>query len=136
MFVKRTDLYCLISANSQSLSIPQIVLVRTLYKGIQNFISLTISLTCYFLTYRVVHNHLELRDVGMQKVKGFLFVMCLILIPDFIINYTRIGKECDQSWIAALHLILTHSAGTLNAIAYGYQQYAHMIERQRELLLG
>jgi len=135
VFVKRTDLYCVISANSKNLSLPMVVLVQTLYQGIQNVICLTISITCYFLTYCYAHNHWGIRNVRMQKVKGFLLVMFLILIPDLVINYTRIGVECDQSWIAVFHLVLTHSAGTLNAIAYGYEQYAYMIERRRERLV-
>jgi len=113
---------CFISYND-NISDAGKYIVRTIYECIPDLLCIGISLFCYYRTFKFLIN-----TAGREKYEnfqrfGYTFVMCLILLPGLIDNYYRVRHtNCEKSWLVVLHIVLTHSAGTLNALVYGWQQ--------------
>jgi len=120
-------LFCLISYNETS--IPEKLLVRTIYEGLRDIIYLIISVYCSFKIITTINNLMALQIVRKLQLFGYTFVLCLIVLPALFDNYFRIfNPGCEYHGLIALRVSLTHSAGTLNAIVYGIQQRVRINE--------
>jgi len=119
VMVKDTGLFCVLAYHSGA-SDSQKLIVRTVYDGIPAVVYIIISLICY-IRIRVSMNNLLGREArGRLQIFGYTFVMFLILVPRLIDNYLSIGDyhNCKFSGFLMFHLVLSYSAGTLNALVY------------------
>jgi len=132
VIVTDNGMWCLITYNPDNTDLEKI-LVRIVYGGIPDFTYTVISVYCYIKIVRYLRERLGVESVQNFQLLGYTLVMCLIVFPAMFDNFFRIFyTKCELSWLIVLRVILTHSAGTLNAIVYGRQQQIWRNQQQQQ----
>jgi len=106
--------------------------VITFYEGILVTAGIIVTLKCYFHTSNFIRRVSERprKETGYRFLV-YPFVICIVFLPTVIDDYFRINHKCEYLWLMVVHMVLTHSIGFINAIAYGWQRMKQ--KRQREL---
>jgi len=113
---------CLISSDPSD-SIPLKLLFRTLYEGLTTIFVFFITLIAYGITVIRIRRELDTNiDFNLYKVFWYPFIMLLVTVPSLIDDYNQIFHPNSSELLLLMHILLTHSIGTLNALVYGWQR--------------
>jgi len=129
--VVNNGLWCFISYQD-GIGIQEKMFVRAIYDWIPDAAFIMIALACFFKNFRFIIG--QDGQEGFERIRlfGYSLIIFLIMLPTLFDNFFRIYYQCDDTWLIVLHIVLTHSAGTLNALFYGWQQ--KILRREESLL--
>ena len=121
----KKDLFCWVSYSADQKNQNAQLAVLLVYQGIPLIVGFLMSLIGYIKTIKRIREiqdaYLYCESFDVYKLLWYPAVMFMIFLPslvdNIVLNYTKEGNV----FIEAVHLLLTHSIGFINALVYGAQ---------------
>ena len=129
------DIYCFITYK-QGVSKGEKLFIRLIYEGLPIFLGLFISAGAYFATIRRLRSLpgmvLAGIDINLNKLFWYPGVMLIAVVPSVLDNFGAIILDAKVPvYLKAIHLLMTHGIGFLNALVYGIQRKLYKIHHSK-----